>query len=449
MKKKLIIFFLVLAAALGIAQVGLAYSINSIVHGEKQLLADGNMEASGTGSWVALRNAALVKTVVGQHSGKQALRVTNVTPDTNPAAYQSLLMTTGKVYRLTGFARGDGVNGIPAVSTQDAAPDWLGTNSTSWQRFDITVKARAAYTVLYDKNNVTGYTEFDDVTVTLYPGKIQNQEKNLLADGNMEASGTGSWTAVIGSPTISKTTSGTKSGKQALSFLSDGLNRSLINSTTLTDGKTYRITGWAKGDGTNSPAIYTKNGTVEVWSGTTSATWQRFNVVFTGNTNLRFYNIGYTGQTVYFDDVQVTEYAGKTQNTEKQLLVDGNMENSGVASWTADNSILSKQTTNPHSGNQVLRIGWISGSTALAERNIFTLGKRYRITGWARGDGTGAPGLSLQGGASPWYGTSSPSWQRFDTILIPTSDTWLYLNGTSLSATHYVEFDDVMLTEVP
>lgn len=82
---------------------------------------------------------------------------------TNPQANQSIL-TSGKRYRIIGEARGDGV-AVPRVLDGVASLNWIGTNSTSYQKFDFI--GTSGHSVFTLRSNIasSGHCEFKNVTV--------------------------------------------------------------------------------------------------------------------------------------------------------------------------------------------------------------------------------------------------------------------------------------------
>lgn len=128
-----------------------------------------------------------------------------------------------------------------------------------------------------------------------------------------------------------------------------------------------------------------------------------------------------------------------------QLLTDGDMEAVGVTAWTAFNCNLTKETgtRTGGTGTKVLRLTSTGVSAAAYQSASVTVGKTYRITGWARSvDGVGQPYLDWVGGAASWIGTVSTSWQYFDCMLPaePSGGVALRNFGGAGSA---VEYDDV------
>lgn len=259
--------------------------------------------------------------------------------------------------------------------------------------------------------------------------------KDVLADGDMEAVGTSAWSAV-GRAILSKEDNG--DGGQCLRIARGSAGSAYASQLVMTVGKRYRILGRARGDGANQPRLY--GGGTTYWTGTSSTSWQYFDVsgIQLTNTSFNPYCSFTVAGYVEFDDIQVLEDDGRYS---VQLLTDGDMETSGVAAWTAVNfATLSKETALPHSGTQALRItssGAVNPSAYSG--SVLTVGKRYRIMGWARGDGTRIPEI-----VNFWTGTSSASWQYFDFVF--TADN-VALRLKHNSSSGYVEFDDIVLVE--
>ena len=77
-------------------------------------------------------------------------------------------------------------------------------------------------------------------------------------------------------------------------------------------------------------------------------------------------------------------------------------------------------------------------------QSILVSGNTYRITGWARGDGTAIPKFS-DGITNFWIGISSVNWQYFDVTFVSGS-TFLEMLGIGMGAGNHVEFDDIIVT---
>jgi len=129
-----------------------------------------------------------------------------------------------------------------------------------------------------------------------------------------------------------------------------------------------------------------------------------------------------------------------------EVLTDGDMEAGGTANWTpGGGAIETKELGGAMAGSQVLRITKDAAATDYVYQTATTSGTRYRVTGWARGDGTANPRIS--GSAYHWTGTTSTNWQPFDFVQTWDS-TKVYLNAYGGGAANWVEFDNISVTEI-
>ena len=124
-------------------------------------------------------------------------------------------------------------------------------------------------------------------------------------------------------------------------------------------------------------------------------------------------------------------------------LTDGDMEAVGTSAWDTNDSVLSKVPSTLGGGTQALRITSVS-ATFWAVQHLL-IGKIYKVSGYARSDGTARPKSMFIHGAT-WVGTLSGDWQYFEIISIQLDSTSFYLG--SADATGWVEFDNVSVREV-
>lgn len=136
------------------------------------------------------------------------------------------------------------------------------------------------------------------------------------------------------------------------------------------------------------------------------------------------------------------------------LVVDGDMEAADTSAWdSVVEATLTKEISAPHGGNRSLRITSNAPDDNLTVWQYgLEIGKTYRVSGYARGDENGGyPRVYLNG--SPyfnWNGTTSTEWQYFEgQASITGANTRIRIYGISLDAGEYVEFDDIVVTEVP
>lgn len=130
---------------------------------------------------------------------------------------------------------------------------------------------------------------------------------NRLTDGDMEDSGVTAW-STVGSPTVTKETADPAEGARNIKIERTGSTPYIYQDVLILNAY-YNITGYARGDGTSYPRILAGGDTV--WTGTTSTSWQAFDVDFqhTDDTEnrLRLMTIGGgSGNYTEYDDVDLT-----------------------------------------------------------------------------------------------------------------------------------------------
>lgn len=171
-----------------------------------------------------------------------------------------------------------------------------------------------------------------------------------------------------------------------------------------------------------------------------------FKSLLTAKDAENFYNKNtYDYQRSALVDLPMQAAQHDLSQTGPELLVDGDMEAVGVAAWTVGSSaLLTKETGTPHGGGQVLRVTYNGTGNPFAYQTILTSGNKYRVTGWARGDGTYGP--RVYSGGNIWVGSFSTSWQYFDkTFTAITTGLSFYALATTAG---HCEFDDVSVKQV-
>lgn len=521
--------------------------------------ADTDMEADGYDDWTNYRSAILSKESGARTggSGSQYLRVT-YGGEPHPAARQEDQFVSGNVYRATGWARGDGGTAYPRLHDGSSIM-WSGTTSTDWQYFDVVFTPTNTQLRLYAlrAEGAGEYCDWDDVTITPIAMSV-----NLFGDGDFEGLTTDNFAA--GNSAVLSKESGVRtggSGSQVLRITYGGVAYPYASQTEVTTSdNTYRITGWARGDGSRAPMVW-RSPSDFVWTGTSSTDWQYFDVCFTAEgEDIRLYgdNSGTTGY-VEFDDISIRvikaqsaltvypiqrtdadgaytlRYSVVTDiedsdgdysrwqsdtawgtgidtiviepNTTSKISMsyaaaeversststyptsdmddyeqpvrwggvhtdgthllqcviapsgtypialmtrmssynDLDMENPDpTAHWVAGASaVLSKEanTRTGSTGSRCMRITYGGVVYPYAYQPIIVPNRTYRITGWARGDGSRAPTSNFG-----WSGTSSTDWQYFDVEASLTNYIRLY--GDNSGTTGYVEFDDIQVGPV-
>jgi hypothetical protein len=159
---------------------------------------------------------------------------------------------------------------------------------------------------------------------------------NLLIDGDMESVGIGDWTVVGGTMTketsdlIAGTQCGRLTGVGGGVFVYNTFRRGVI-------GRTYRVRGYARGDGIATyPRINNAAVTLNYWIGTIANTWQRFDftVVCDHPIVALFYSViaGYAE----FDEVSITdvEILANTVVSTLPISVEAVTPNGRCGPWT-------------------------------------------------------------------------------------------------------------------
>jgi hypothetical protein len=301
---------------------------------------------------------------------------------------------------------------------------------------------------------VKGYVWSDGSSIPqVFTRSAASYGLNLLQDWQMELSGTTNWTP-YNSATLTKDTTNPYSGARCLRATYNLVNNPGASQAILSIGKTYRIRGYARGDGTYYPVVHT--GAI-IWTGTTSTSWQEFDVTADAtSTTMLFYSNVTAAGWVEFDEIQVEEvlepgiwqnaYDGINNFSDDNALVDGDAELFGVASWTVgSNATLSKSTIAPYSGTRCLKIEYNGTNYPYAEQTILSVGKFYRVRGFARSNGVTSPRIST-GVSHFWYGSTDTNWQPID-FYFTADDTRIRFFDYTAGA-GYVEFDEMSVEEV-
>ena len=160
------------------------------------------------------------------------------------------------------------------------------------------------------------------------------------------------------------------------------------------------------------------------------------------------YNSPNTYPLITTNNSGIGGYITITGNGVQPTLVDGDFEGS-ISAWSAVSCSESKVsgTRTGGSGSYVGQINYNGSGSGTLVQTILTVGQTYHVTGWARGDGTSIPDIE-DISSILWTGTSSATWQYFDVTFYETGGAGFYLYGRTLSAGHFVQFDDITITNV-
>ncbi len=226
-------------------------------------------------------------------------------------------------------------------------------------------------------------------------------------------------------------------------------NGTIQQNAVMVVGARYRATGWARGDGVNGQPRFRESGAT-LWNGTTSTSWQTFDVTFTATgANAQCVTVGNGGTVDYsdWDDVSIVGVADQLSNGDFE---DGDPPDDWLPQSAA---VLSSQAGAPGgTGTQVMRVTCLAGDAfGTGAQFVGVVGARYRITGRARGDGIARPEIRWTGGGGQWVGTSSTSWQQFAIESTATNTRFdCATNDVTASGVQvYTEWDDVTCVEIP
>ena len=277
-----------------------------------------------------------------------------------------------------------------------------------------------------------------------------NSKTEILTDGDFNnwesSSNLTSWGEFAsGTSTVNKESKEKYNGNYAvrLDIDSNDSNVFIYQDNAVTIGKKYKFTAYMKSSENSSfnAMINYRGSTFHSFAHPTlTDEYQKFEYTFipveSGRLEIgRLSGAGGANHSIYVDSVSLVAI---------NEIVDADMEASGTDNWTSSNSTLSKETNNPHGGSRLLRITSINTNIPLAYQNSLVNGRKYRVTGWAKGDGTLMPELTL--GGLVFQGSTSTSWQKIN-VVGTASSVNMALRANTGSNSNYVEFDDIKVEE--
>lgn len=209
----------------------------------------------------------------------------------------------------------------------DNIPSWTVLNTTS-------------------KQQVSQSMQLETGSATVRPFGTKTNGINLLTDGDMEAAGTASWGSG-GSAVLSKVSPG-YSGNQCLRISRVAAGFCWASQTILTSGKTYRVTGKVRGDGTSIMYLGDGNAISNVLGLSISTSWTNFDTVFstTATGFLLGAQIVTAGGYIEYDDIRVEEVIEYDHKNITKLIV----SNEALIYWK-ENSLYGSRRFSFYSGN--------------------------------------------------------------------------------------------------
>ena len=411
----------------------------AVVLPDRNLLADGDMERTTVVGWLGdVQTPSKQPGAVAD--GERVLRCTS--PVGGGGYCYVGGFTSGRTYRVTGWIRSDGAM-TPTVRFGAGSVNF--TTSASWQRVDLMFTPNSQYLYFYVQDAAAGYVEIDDFRVVEHRGAVRMERKNLLTDGDMEQPGVVQWACAVMSS--AKEPGAAVEGERVLRVTSPGTGGGYCY-IYVTVGKKYRVTGWARGNGTTTGPLV-RLGSQHMWAGTTSTAWQRIDATMEADgIGLYLLHPQFVAGYADFDDLVITEYVAPFSDTNRTKLADGDMEKPDTSSWLSVRSVNTKEV-DAKDGRLWLKTTEDAQNSPLAYQTILTVGKKYRVTGWGRGDGTHHFGIGdFTNGTKCVQGTTSTEWQRIDCTMVAASANFTTYSNAVAGTGGWAGFDEIAVYEI-
>jgi len=134
----------------------------------------------------------------------------------------------------------------------------------------------------------------------------------------------------------------------------------------------------------------------------------------------------------------------KLKGEYPNVLIDGDMELSGVTNWIAANSgVFTKDKGVKYSGTQSMKVTTGGSLNFGFYQGALTVGKEYHIQGYTKSDGVTKP--RIYSGSVLWTGvTASGYWQKFDLVFTASNVNIQFYTSTS---TGTIWFDNIIISE--
>jgi hypothetical protein len=201
----------------------------------------------------------------------------------------------GKKYVAANFKSGenwevfiDGISGGTAAASSTVTGDDADLIIGNWYLGTKPLDGPLQAVLIFnDKLSATEHAQLNaELTSLTWPKKGAGTGQGtygaeLVSNGDMETGSPPTGWLAGNSATLTAQTNRVLGGDQVLRVAHNGVgNPFAYQAALLTVGTEYRATGWARGDGTGIPTIATGTAFEVRWTGTTSTTWQRFDLTW-------------------------------------------------------------------------------------------------------------------------------------------------------------------------
>lgn len=349
---------------------------------------------------------------IGLYDGTNTSTLSVTISNSKFLAFTNIAGTTPAFYK-DGNLLGVGSTVITPKNTNDLlyiGNGWAGVNLTVRSTISRVLGISRALT---PSEISTIYEELLTPSATIkqysFPGKLAQVPdtfygSELLVDGDMEAAGVANWVAG-GTVVLSKTTSSPYSGLQSLRLTG---NSGSIAYQNIAAGKKYNFSGWQRSvDGVAVPAAF-EAGTI-LSLGTTSTSWQYFNVTFIATGSSVGGALRTSNGVVEFDNLSVRQVYGK-KNLKLHYLLDkpipgtqtiadlsGNGYNGTATGIGSGPGLVAKESVRFH-GNDISYVNLTSGLT-----NTIGGNNTHAISLWMNLKGSGGVTISSSSAAQMFF----------------------------------------------
>lgn len=451
-----------------------------------ELVTNGGFEAIGTGipdtffGWEEFPGTGTIaQNTTNKVSGNASCQLTKgASGDTLVAQY---LPAAPGDYHLSFYTRGDGTNaGRYKIRNETASSDIVattstGVTSTSFSKIDVdfTVPSgcRSISIHLVAPSATGGSAGFDDLSLIRV-----THARQLIGNGGFEGVGMGgsdifsSWYEFAGTGTIAQNTLIKVSGNASCLLTRGATGNTFVVQNQGAQPGDYRLSFYARGDGTNAGRYMVKNETdatniiALTSTGITSTSFSQVTVDFTvpddcESFSVQLWSPSSASGSAYFDDVSLYRL-----EESEELAVNGGFEVLGAGvqdiflDWTenAGAGIIARDTAVKNSGAASCRITFGgAGGQHIIQYLPLRSGQRHRLSFYTRGDGSVGGSYQVRDSTNAAAiigitstGITGTTWTQVTVdFTVPTNcrEVEIYFLGPGSAGSAY--FDDVSLKQ--